>query len=51
MVKIGFVVEGISDKKLIESTAFKDFAQQECGLEILDDVVDAGGNRNMCQCH
>lgn len=42
------MVEGISDKKLIESAIFKDWAKQECGLEILDEVVDAGGNRNMC---
>jgi len=48
VIKVGFVVEGVSDKKLIESAAFKDFAQQKCGLEILDEVVDAGGNKNMC---
>ncbi len=48
MVKVGFVVEGISDKKLIESTSFKEWAKQECGLEILDEVVNAGGNGNMC---
>ncbi|HAI67973.1 MAG TPA: hypothetical protein DCM38_00885 [Gammaproteobacteria bacterium] len=48
MVKVGFVVEGVSDKKLIESATFKNWAKQECGLEILDDVVDAGGNRNLC---
>ena len=48
MIKVGFVVEGVSDKKLIESAAFKDWAKQECGLEILDEVVDAGGNKNMC---
>jgi len=49
MVKVGFVVEGISDKKLIESATFKNWAKQECSLEILDEIVDAGGNRNMCR--
>jgi hypothetical protein len=48
VVKVGFVVEGISDKKLIESSTFKDWAKQACGLEVLDEVVDAGGNGNMC---
>jgi hypothetical protein len=48
MIKVGFVVEGVSDKKLIESPGFKKWAKQACGLEILDEVVDAGGNRNLC---
>ena len=48
MVRVGFVVEGISDKKLIESATFKNWAKQACGLEVLDEVVDAGGNGNMC---
>ncbi|MEN8216512.1 MAG: hypothetical protein ABFS56_09070 [Pseudomonadota bacterium] len=47
-MRVGFVVEGISDKKLIESGSFKNWAKQECGLEIIDEVVNAGGNGNMC---
>jgi len=41
VVRIGFVVEGVSDKKLIESTTFKDWANQECGLQICDYVANA----------
>ena len=48
MVKVGFVVEGASDKRLIESASFKNWAKQACGLEIIDEVVDAGGNKNLC---
>lgn len=47
-MRVGFVVEGISDKKLIESASFKSWAKRECGLEIIDEVVNAGGNGNMC---
>lgn len=45
---VGFIVEGESDKKLIESTAFKQWARQEYQLDILDNVIQVGGNGNMC---
>ncbi len=48
MVTVGFVVEGASDKKLIESQVFRIWLQDGCGLEVLDPVVDAGGNGQMC---
>ena len=48
MVTVGFIVEGDSDKKLIESPTFKEWAKQEFQLEILDNVIQAGGNGNMC---
>lgn len=48
MVTVGFVVEGASDKKLIESEAFRTWMWDDCGLEVLDPVVDAGGNGQMC---
>lgn len=39
MVTVGFVVEGASDKKLIESEAFRTWMWDDCGLEVLDPVV------------
>ncbi len=48
MVTVGFVVEGVSDKKLIESESFRAWLQEECGLQVVDPVVDAGGNGQMC---
>jgi len=48
MVRVGFVVEGASDKKLIESESFRAWLRDECGIQVLDPVVDAGGNGQMC---
>ncbi|NOR69285.1 MAG: hypothetical protein GQ532_06245 [Methylomarinum sp.] len=48
MVTVGFIVEGVSDKKLIESTTFQCWAEQTYQLKIINPVIDAGGNGNMC---
>lgn len=48
MVTVGFVVEGDSDEFLPQSKAFRDWLSQECNLEVVDPVVNAGGNGNMC---
>jgi len=47
LVTVGFVVEGPSDKKLVESELFQNWLQQDFDLKVLK-VVDAGGNGNMC---
>lgn len=48
MVTVGFVVEGPSDKKLVESESFQAWLREECGLDLVPPVVDAGGNGEMC---
>jgi hypothetical protein len=48
MVTIGFVVEGDSDKFLPESQLFRDWLREEFDFEVIDPVVNAGGNGNMC---
>lgn len=48
MVTVGFVVEGASDKKLVESQSFRDWLIQDCQLQVIDQVVDVGGNGNLC---
>ena len=48
MVTVGFVVEGASEKRLVESELFRKWLREECNLEVLDPVVDAAGNGNMC---
>jgi len=48
MVTVGFVVEGPSDKKLVESESFQAWLGEECGLDLVPPVVDAGGNGRMC---
>lgn len=48
MVTVGFVVEGDSDEFLPQSPAFRDWLRKECNLEVVDPVVNAGGNGNMC---
>jgi hypothetical protein len=45
MVKLGFVVEGGSERILIESQAFKTWLQCH-GLELSEPVIDAQGNGN-----
>lgn len=47
LVTVGFVVEGPSDKKLVESESFQEWLQQDFDLKVLK-VIDAGGNGNMC---
>lgn len=47
MVTIGFVVEGASEKKLVESDGFRKWAKGQ-GLEVKDPVVNAGGGGNLC---
>ncbi len=49
MVSVGFVVEGPSDKKLIENKKFETFLRDECNLALKRPIVDAGGNGQMCQ--
>lgn len=48
MVTVGFVVEGASDKRLVESKVFQNWLREKCGLEVVSPVVDAKGNGNMC---
>ena len=48
MVTVGFVVEGDSDEFLPQSPAFRGWLRKECNLEVVDPVVNAGGNGNMC---
>ena len=48
MVTVGFVVEGASDKRLVESELFRKWLREDCNLEVVDRVVDAAGNGNMC---
>ena len=47
MVTVGFVVEGPSDKWLIESELFTKWLREDCNLEVVRPVVDAKGNGNM----
>ncbi len=48
MVTVGFVVEGASEKRLVESELFRKWLREDCNLEVVDPVVDAAGNGNMC---
>lgn len=48
MVKIGFVVEGDSDEFLPLSPIFRKWLNDECNIEVVDPIVNAGGNGNMC---
>jgi hypothetical protein len=48
LVTVGFVVEGPSDKKLIESSYFQNWLRQEYQLLVAGQPIDAGGNGNMC---
>lgn len=45
---VGFVVEGPSDRQLVESESFRQWLHENCGMKILKPVVDAGGNGEMC---
>lgn len=46
MVKLGFIVEGETEKVFIESQQFKNFATKH-GLEICSPVIDANGGGNL----
>ena len=46
MVTVGFVVEGDSDKYLVESELFRKWLREECNLKVVDKVANAKGN--MC---
>ena len=48
MVTVGFVVEGASEKRLVESELFKKWLREDCNLEAVGQVVNAAGNGNMC---
>lgn len=48
MVTVGFVVEGASDKKLVESQSFRDWLKQDYQLQVIDHVIDVQGNGNLC---
>lgn len=48
MVTVGFVVEGASDKKLVESQSFRDWLKQDYQLQVIDQVIDVQGNGNLC---
>ena len=46
MVTVGFVVEGDSEKRLVESKLFRKWLRENCNSEVVDPVVNAAGN--MC---
>lgn len=48
MVTVGFIVEGASDKKLVESQSFRDWLKEDYQLQVIDHVVDVQGNGNLC---
>ena len=47
MVKVGFVVEGNCEKKLVESKDFRAIALG-FGIEVCEPVIDAKGSGNLC---
>ncbi|MBF0370119.1 MAG: DUF4276 family protein [Magnetococcales bacterium] len=48
MVKVGFVVEGASEKVFLESSNFRNWASQN-GIFVCDPIINAEGNGNLCQ--
>jgi hypothetical protein len=46
MVKLGFIVEGETEKILLESEIFKDLLSK-FKLDYISEIVDAGGNGNL----
>jgi hypothetical protein len=50
MVKVGFIVEGDSEKVLIESAGFRKWANEQ-GLEICSPVINAKGGGNLLPHH
>ena len=45
-IKIGFIVEGGSEKVIVESTQFRDFLDRN-GYELVTPVIDAEGGGNL----
>lgn len=50
MVKLGFIVEGDSEKIMVESAGFKRWAREQ-GLEICNPVINAKGGGNLLPHH
>lgn len=48
LVTVGFVVEGASDKLLVQSATFQNWIKQEYQLVVAGEPIDTGGNGNMC---
>lgn len=48
MTTVGFVVEGHSESVVVESPRFRQWLRKKCNLEVIDPVVNAGGNGEMC---
>lgn len=48
MVTVGFVVEGDSDEFLPQNKAFRSWLRDNYNIKVVDPVVNAGGNGNMC---
>ncbi len=46
MVGVGFIVEGETEKVLIDSTRFRDWCQH-IGIKVIEPVIDAGGSGNL----
>ncbi len=46
MVRVGFIVEGDSEKILLESPSFRTWCES-IGVEIVDPVINAGGGGNL----
>ena len=44
MVTVGFVVEGDSDKYLVENELFRKWLREDCNLEVIGRAVNAAGN-------
>lgn len=40
MVTVGFVVEGPSDKKLVESELFQTWLREDCGLDVASPIMN-----------
>lgn len=47
MVSVGFIVEGDTEKCVVESEAFRSWLQVECGCAAADPVVNANGKDNL----
>lgn len=47
MVTVGFVVEGASDERLVDSDYFKNLLSENYGLDVVK-VINTNGNGNMC---
>ncbi len=45
-IKVGFIVEGGSEKVIVESTQFRDFLDGK-GYELVTPVIDAKGGGNL----